>query len=131
MMERVTSANACITRVNSDLLSTRACTGRCCRGRNWLLPYQYGKPRKAKVSPGIVNDIHLARVQAGFELRQRDVKLKNSRPALRRIQLPRLDQRRLKRFYLAVEEHDAGQQMDGVFDCRSLLFRLARWLGRL
>src|ERR1044071_5104582 len=109
MMERGTSANACITRVNSDLLSTRACTARrCCRSRNWLLPYQYGKPRKTKVSPGIVDNVHLAGIQAGLQLGQWHVKLKDCRPALRRIQLPRFDQRRFKRFDLAVEEHNAG-----------------------
>ncbi len=50
------------------------------------------------------------------------VKLEDRSLALRCIELTCLNQRRFKRFYFAVEEHNAGEQMNGVLYRRGLLF---------
>src|SRR5260370_25849677 len=43
-----------------------------------LLAYQQSEPRKQEVSSGIVNDVDLAGIEAGLQLRQRDIELEDA-----------------------------------------------------
>src|ERR1041384_3732748 len=87
----------------SSLLFTRA--GSCFRSGGFLA-YQNWQPREDKRPARIVDYVHLAGVQARLKLGQGHVKLKDRRLALRRVELPRLDQWGLKGLHFPVDELD-------------------------
>ena len=78
-----------------------------------LFPHQQSQPRKAELPGGIVNNIHLAGIEARLQLGKRHIELENRGFALRRIQLLAHHHRSFIGFDLSTEESDVGHQVDG------------------
>ena len=77
-----------------------------------LLPQQERKPREGKSPGGVIHHIHLAGIEARFELGQRHIQLENGCASISRVQLIHFLQRTLIRLHLPLKKGDVSQKPD-------------------